>query len=325
MPAPWPNLRLDGDPRLVVGFRKGSGLITCYQVQIHQDTFDVFRGIAKAALDRVPKLTRRNYDYFGALEEDEYFALANTAIPSRPVGRHQGQSPRLGPPGSAEVAAALQMVAGTDQHQALSAGRVRRGLRLNLYMISFRTSAGFLGFIRKAGPQSLIKPGLRYFQYGDTLKRISRPDFVFDDRMDMIVGPDEVAIFSSAVVQVLFRDVGLVMGGVEGNVQQLADRFHQHLPLHAEGEEALRRYGNHGPRNAKRIHDLVHHRLDDLKVDPAAITQDFSTHELGSLLRNGELALTDESIPGYLDYLEGRLYHDDHTQEPRRADRFSRR
>lgn len=315
MPAPWPELNLDEDPRLVVGFRKGSGLMDCYQIQIHEDTFDEFRQIATGAISRIPNLTRRPYDYFGALEEDEYFSLVNTAIPkrSRPT------------PGSEETAAALRLVAHTDQHPPLPADRLRAGLKLNLYMISFPTTSGFLGFIRQTAPHRSIKPGLRYFQYGDTLKKVRHPDFVLDDKIDLIVGPDEVAIFSNTVVQVLFRDVGVVMGSVNGNVDRIAKAHHQHMPLSIEGTEALRHYGRKGPRNAKRLQDLVQYRLTELKSDPAAVIEDLCNHQLDHLVMNGELVLTDDSIPQYLDYLEGRLFHDDHTHSPRRADRFSKR
>ena len=340
MPAPWSGTSLDGEPRFIVGFRKGSGLINCYRVDIHQDTFREFRGIAQAAISRIPSLTRRPYDYFGALEEDEYFALDMRRIPSRPirtarkksalkrtaqVGMALDSSQTPSTPGTEEAAAALRMVAQTDEHLVLTADELRGGLNLNLYMISFPIDSGFLGFIRRTGPHRSLAPGLRYFQYGDTLRRMSQPDFVLDNRVDMIVGPDEVAVFSNTVVQVLFRDVRLVMGSVNDNVQRLGFAFSEHLPLTPEGTEALRRFANRGPRNAKRLHDLTQYRLGDLRLDPAAISEDLASHQLDRLVVDGELALSDESIPSYLDYLEGRLFHDDHTREPRRADRYSTR
>ena len=340
MPAPWPDLSLNGDPRLIVGNRKGSGLIDCYRVDIHEDTFEEFRDIADTAVSRIAELTRRPYAHFGSLEEDEYFALDNASIPNRPRPKRrrkaatdsateEGAAPESssqGPsPGSDEVAAALRIVAETDQHPVLSAEGLRRGLKLNLYMISYPTDAGFLGFIRRTGPQRSIAPGLRFFQYGDTLKRVTQPDFVFDDRVDIIVGPDEVAIFSDSAVQVLFRDVQLVMESVTENVHKVVSRFDQHLPLTPGGADALRTMCAKGPRIAKRLNDLVQHRLSDLTLEPETTATALSSHRLGHLLINKTLDLAEESIPSFLDFLEGRLYHDDHTQEPRRADRYSTR
>ena len=340
MPAPWPEASLDGEPRFIVGFRKGSGLIDCYRIDIHEDTFGEFREIAQGAISQIPRLTRRPYDYFGALEDDEYFALDITRIPSRPTRASRKKSTRkpigqvgvshsgtLEPsaPGDEEAAAALRMVARTDEHRFLTADELRAGLKLNLYMIAFPLDSGFLGFIRRTRPHRSLAPGYRYFQYGDTLKRMSQPDFVLDNRIDMIVGPDEIAVFSDTVFQVLFRDVRLVMGSVDDNVQRLGSAFSEYLPISSDGVEALRRFANRGPTNAKRLHNLAHHRLTDLTLDPADISKDLKSHQLDHLVVNGELTLSDESIPSYVDYLEGRLFHDDHTSEPRRADRFSSR
>ena len=55
------------------------------------------------------------------------------------------------------------------------------------------------------------------------------------------------------------------------------------------------------------------------------ITVALAAHQLDHLLVGGELDLEEDSIPSFLDFLEGRFFHDDHTQEPRRADRFSKR
>ena len=54
------------------------------------------------------------------------------------------------------------------------------------------------------------------------------------------------------------------------------------------------------------------------------ITVALAAHQLDHLLVGGELDLEEDSIPSFLDFLEGRFFHDDHTQEPCRADRFSK-
>ena len=107
----------------------------------------------------------------------------------------------------------------------------------------------------------------------------------------MIVGPDEVAVFvrygrSSAH----FRDVRLVMDSVNGNIERLGSAFSEYLPLSSEGTDALRRFANRGPRNAKRLHDLCQiTALHDLTLDPVAISEDLSGHQLDHLLVDGEL------------------------------------
>jgi hypothetical protein len=70
-------------------------------------------------------------------------------------------------------------------------------------------------FVRKTNPRLLFKPGRRWCQYGDTLKRVSEdPTFVFDDDIDVIVGPSGVIGFSASALKNLFTDLHLAQGEV---------------------------------------------------------------------------------------------------------------
>lgn len=337
----WADLSLDGDPRLIVGRRKQSGLIDCHRIEIHEDTFVEFRDIAQATIRRLERSTRREYAHFGALEEDEFFAIDVEAIPRRTAGRRRsshvgdelivpaGLPSPLAPEDSAagvgELAAALRMIANADSHPVLSANDLRDDLKLSLYAICFPIGSGFVGFIRRSGPQRSINPGYRYFQYGDTLKRVKHPDFVFDDRIDIVIGSEEVAILSVSAVQVLFADVRLVMESVDGNVRRVAEAFEAHLPFSSSSEQLLREACARGSRIAKRLDDLVRFRLSKISRDPDSLMRTLENHELSSLILDGEFVLDEASISDFFDFLEGRLFHDDHTQEARRADRFSSR
>lgn len=318
----WPELNFDQEPRLIVGNRKSSGLIDCYRVNIHESTFMEFRKIAENTISRLSNMNSRRYDYFGALEEDEYFILDNSTVPRRPLRRTQAQR-QQGQPGTEEIASVLAIVAETDIHPTLSSDELRSA-KMNFYMISYPIDPSYLGFIRQTSPKRSISPGKLFTMYGATLKKIERPDFVFDNRVDLIVGHDNTIILSDNVVQMLFRDVKLVMQSVTENITELANKFQKNLPFTVEGTKLLHDFCNKGPRNAKRLYDLVvGGRLNNLDLDPANITDTLSRHGLDHLLSNGELNLTDESIPSFFDYIEGRLYHDDHTHNPRRADRYS--
>lgn len=320
MSVPWLDLRLQGDPRLIIGYRQPSGIISCRRVELHEETFRFFKEVTNNAISRIQTLTRRQYAYFGALEEDEYFFLKNSVIPERPL-LNRGRSP-----GTTELASAIKMVKETDNHPVLSIDELRAGKKMQLYMISYYTDLGYIGFIRKSNPQKSISSGHRYFQYGEALKKVSTPDFVFDDKIDLIVGPDEVAIFSDKVVQVIFRDVKLVIESVNDNVNQVIDIFENQLPFTETGKELLYEFCSKGTTNAKRIYELIQGRIADLILDQNNFADALSRHNLSHLLSDdGEINLTIESIPSFFDFLEGRLFNDDHTQEPRRADRYSKR
>ena len=339
--TPWADLSLGGDPRLIVGRRKQSGLIDCYRIEIHEDTFVDFRDIAQATIGRLEGSTRRDYAHFGALDEDEYFAIDTASIPRRMAGRrrtrHVGDEPTVptgipralatedSAPGVGELAAALRMIADADSHPVLSANDLRNDLKLTLYAICFPIDSGFVGFIRRSGPQRSISPGYRYFQYGDTLKRVEHPDFVFDDRIDIVIGSEELAILSVSAVQVLFADVRLVTESVAENVSRVVNVFKEHLPFSDGSKQLLDDICSKGPRTAKRLDDLVRFRLSEISLDPTALMEVLTMHKLSDLIRDGRIVLDESSIPDFFDFLEGRLFHDDHTQEARRADRFSSR
>ena len=340
MSVPWLDLHLQGDPRLIVGYRQPSGIISCRQVELHKETFSFFKEVTNNAISRIQNLTRRQYAHFGALEEGEYFFLETANIPKRPASKRQrhstiNQTPQndypdrsrqRNTPGTEELASAITMVDETDNHLVLSDDELRSGKKMQLYMISYSTDLGYIGFIRKSNPQKSISPGHRFFQYGEALKKVRTPDFVFDDKIDLIVGPDEIAIFSDKVVQVIFRDVKLVLESVEENINTVVNVFKNQLPMTEPGKVLLNEFCGKNPTNAKRIHELVQHRIADLMLDPDSFTRALSRHNLNHLLSDdGEINLTVESIPSFFDFLEGRLFNDDHTQEPRRADRYSKR
>lgn len=339
----WSQIDLKRDPKFVVGRRKSNGSIEALRVEIHKDTFDHFRDIAKATLDQVNKMRRRPYAPFGALDEKEYFFLplqesqVNVADPVHRIeagntddagsqGQHSNIGISLGPD---QTTAALDMVRNASSHEVLHAQRLHAlnaaneefSLQLNLYAISFLTPRGPVGFIRRTGPRRTISPGFKYFQYGDTLTSIEQPDFVLDGKIDVVVGIDEILLLSDMAAQILFRDVRLALKEVPGNVDTLVAAFANDLPLSANAIDALRQYCGRGPQAAKRLHGIARGRIDALSVDKDAL----SRHGLDVLLEGRQLNLTTDQIPVFFDYLEGRLYHDDHTSEARRADRYSKR
>ena len=321
MAALW-DFEVIDDPRFIVGYRKASGKIDCYRIDIHRDIFGDFREVAESAQDHLRQSEPRDYAPFGALEENEYFFIAANQIPVRETS---GDRTTRQKPGVHEMAEALRIVNETDQHPVLSSNDLRSDTRFNLYVLSFRVEGGYLGFIRKLNPRKSFKPGLRYFQYGDTLKKVDQPDFVIDDLVDVVISPTEVAILTESVVPILFRDVQLAMQSVNANVTTVVTEFAGCLPISPAGVDALRRNCSRGPRNAKRLYDLIHYRLAGITLNSQSIGAALSARNLGHLLVNDELHLSDTSVSDFFDFIEGRLFDDDHTPEARRADRFSAR
>ena len=324
---------LDNDPRFIVGYRKPSGLMDCYMIDIHQDLFEDFREIGRDTLDYLGRSTERPYAPFGALEDDQYFTLERSDVPSpAPTGNEGGlarNDSRLAddttPHQLHGVAEALRIIDETDQHPVLPPADLHSKSKLNFYAISFQIDNGFVGFIRQTNPRRSLKPGLRYLQYGDTLKRMQHPDIVIDERVDMVVDPEDVAIISEKSMQVLFRDVEIVMQGVDANAADALTTVGTCIAITTESLDALRLVCGRGPRNAKRLHDLVHFRLPHLDLDQSGFLAALKQRQLDQLVPNGRLHLTESDVPDFLDFIEGRLFDDDHSPETRRADRYSTR
>ena len=324
---------LDNDPRFIVGYRKPSGLMDCYIIDIHQDLFEDFREIGRDTLDYLSRSTERPYAPFGAMEDDQYFTLERSDVPSpAPTGNEGGlarNDSRLAddttPHELHGVAEALRIIDETDQHPVLSPADLHSKSKLNLYAISFQIDNGFVGFIRQANPRRSLKPGLRYLQYGDTLKRMQHPDIVIDERVDIVVSPGDVAIISEKSVQVLFRDINIVMQNVAVNVDNVQSALSTCIAFTTGSIDALRLVCNRGPRNAKRLHDLVQSRLPNLDLDHSGFLAALQQRQLDHFVHNGQLHLTESDIPDFLDFVEGRLFDDDHSPETRRADRYSTR
>lgn len=329
----WETVSLDSDPRFIVGYRKASGLMDCYNINIHRDLFTDLRQIGLATLAFLDRSTGRPYAPFGALEEDEYFMLGRSDIPrpAQPKARRElirddlRSASATSPDELFGVAEALRIIDETDQHPELSSADLRGASRFNLYAISFHIGNSFVGFIRQANPRRSLKPGLRYLQYGDTLKRMEHPDIVIDEAVDIVVAPEEVAVISETSVQVLFRDVNLVMQQVGVNADAVGEALSRCVPLDADSLDALRIVCDGGPRNAKRLHNLVHTRLPDLELDSSTFIAALEQRQLDHLIVDGQLRLAASDVANFLDFLEGRFFDDDHSAETRRADRFSPR
>ena len=165
----WSAVDVTGDPRLLLGRRKSSKKFEVHRVDVHEDLFDELREIAQAALDELSEREPKPYSTFGATTSDDYFDVEVSDIPRRRDKRKKEEDPE-----AYEIASALQMIAETDDHPTMDADQLREA-NPSLYAIAFESQGQYVGFIRNRNPQNVIKPGLRYLQYGDTLRgRASR-------------------------------------------------------------------------------------------------------------------------------------------------------
>ena len=72
-----------------------------------------------------------------------------------------------------------------------------------------------IGFVSRMNPVATLKPGVRYFQYGDAMTTTGRPDFALKDGSDLVIGADGTAILSPYSFQTLLGDVGISFDHVQ--------------------------------------------------------------------------------------------------------------
>lgn len=316
----WSAVDITGDPRLLLGRRKGSKRFDVHRVDVHEDLFDDLRAIAQEALDQLSEREAKTYSTFGAMTRDDYFDVDVSDIPQRRDGRRKEDDPE-----AYEIASALKMISETDNHPTMDADQLRDA-NPSLYAISFDSHGEYVGFIRNRNPRNVVKPGLRYLQYGDTLKRMDPPDLAIDGDIDIVVAPNRCAVLALGAFTTLFGDVGIAFQQVPGNVTSMTEALKNSFPLTDDSVDVLQVRCGRRVIDAKRLHHIVTQRRDALEdLSKKEMRTLLRTRSLESALADNELSLDKDTVSDFLDLVEGRLFSDDLTGEERRADAYSSR
>lgn len=314
----WTHTDLSGQPRLLLGQRKSSKRIEVHRVELHEDLFGDLRSIASSAIAEVQRRDPRPYFTFASKTGDDYFDVDVSDIPERRDLRKREDDPE-----AYEIASALTMVAECDAHSVMTAEELRHA-DPNLYAIVFEQDGDYVGFVRNASPRRPVRAGLRYLQYGDTLKRVDPPDLAIDDDIDLVVAADRCAILSPGAFTTLFGDVGVAFEQVPTNVTAMSRALSKVIPLAAQTVDALKERCGRRVSDARRLHHIVTERKAALKdLSPDDMKSLLKTRGLDGAIKKGELCLDQVRISDFLDLVEGRLFNDDLTGEARRADSYS--
>lgn len=316
----WAQTDLSGQPRLLLGERKPSKKVEVHRVELHHELLGDLRAIAQTAVAELERREAKPYSPFAAKTRDDYFDVDLSGIPNRHDKRKREDDPE-----AYEMASILAMVARCDSHPAMTPDHLRRA-NPTLYAIVFEDTTGYVGFIRNVSPRRILKPGLKYLQYGDTLKKIDPPDLAIDDDIDLVIAADRCAVLAPTAFTTLFGDVGIAFQQVPANVAAMSDALKNVLPLAEGSPTALQNRCSRRVNDAKRLHRIVTERKVVLKNLATEEIQDLVRKRgLNDAVKQGELILTDDNVSDFLDLIEGRLYSDDVTGQERRADAYSPR
>lgn len=316
----WTETQVTGKPRFLLGERNSSKRIGVHRIEVHEDLFEDLRSIAQGALDELQRREPKPYTTFGGMTSDDYFDLDTSEIPERRDKRKREDDPE-----AYEIASALAMVTRCDEHPVMTAENLRKA-HPSLYAIVFEASGDYVGFIRKRSPRQVVRPGWRYLEHGNTLKKIRPPDLAIDGVVDLVVASDRCAILSQTAFTTLFGDVGVAFEQVPKCVKAVSVALKDTTPLAEESVKSLRDRCGRRINDAKRLHHIVLERQEELeKLGADEIKVLLEKRRLEHTLVNGELKLNQDNVSEFLDLIEGRLFDDDVTGEERRADAYSPR
>ena len=326
MPTTWEAIDLSGDPRFVAGWRSGGKRLDAHRFKLHNEVFPTLRDLCTPALDFAKEAQGRPFEPFAGLEEGEQYSVQDiSALPPRPPTK---QSPAAESGTSEQDTADLVRLirVGDALDEATREDMDER--RYSFYAICWPMQSTMIGFVSKSSPIATLQPGVRYFQYGETLKTAERPDLALREGADLIVAVDEIAIIRPFAFTTLLGDVGVSFQSVPDDVKKIRDALSSSIPLSSSACDVLTAKAQHLSSLARRLR-LLPQRLEALgKLDTKKVRASMKRHGVdpGELLNtNGQFTFPPEGVEVFLDVIEGRYFEDDLGDESRRADRYSRR
>ncbi len=326
MPTWWDAIDISGDPRLVAGWRAGSKRLDAHRFNLHEDVFPTLRELCTPALNFAKVARARAFEPFAGLEEgEEYFVQDISTLPSRPPSKQPtAEEAGTADQDTADLVRLVRVVDALDE----ATRQDMENQRYSFYAICWPLNATMVGFVSKSSPIATLQAGVRYFRYGETLKTAERPDLALREGADLIVGADEIAILRPFAYTTLLGDVGVSFQAVPGDVTKIRDALSESIPLSDAACEALTARAQVLSSLARRLRLLPARlaalgTLDIKKVRASMKRHGVDPREL--LDKDGNFTFEPERVDVFLDVIEGRYFEDDLGDEPRRADRYSRR
>jgi len=327
-PKDWAALKLGNGVRLLLGWRDGRRDLDARPVRISTDIATAMIAACRRSLDGVATLDRRIYSGIPALEHDQYLSLTITASDAGTPDNNandQLQTEGMLPEEAAATGQLLQVVDGAfEADDWLTKDELAGGSWLFYVVVVDLDDDGAIAFVRKYNPQRGLKAGrLQVAARGNTLTRFDHPLFNFDFDFDLIIAPDEIAIFNVTAFNSVFADIELAKIHVSEHVATMTTGLA--LNLTSTAEALLRKECETRVSLANRVRRLAH--LNYLgSVTRATLRDALDRHQmprdrLGSAQKVRLATRADVEV--FFDLVEGLYYEADFTGEGRRADRFS--
>ena len=333
-PGEWAQLDLGGDPILVVGRRPKPKTLEAYVVDLHDETFEIMRRIAQETITALTTRLREDWHPNASIEAGEqYLAIEVGNLPTPAPRRHgatvdQGVdgAPHPTDPRLADAAGLLRLVLAPGDLENLDPNEIAAGKFLFYAIVWEQGDAGRpIAFVSKYDPTTVLRKASAFFRFDGALRNADPPDFALDDRADLAITSEEIAVLSPPAFDQLFADIRALLNDVPANVATLRAALTQ-LPMTDASREAIEQFCATRPSLARRLQNFAT-SPDAASITPAKLRAVLRKHgqQPNEFVKNGILEIQPGQVGALLDVAEGRWYEADFTSEPRRAASWSRR
>jgi len=315
----WEGINLTGDPSpsMLVGWREPRRRLDALRVVLHKDVFGELADLCQPALDKVQSYEERPFETFAALDSDQYFWHEHASLPQLPS---RGEAPTP----DDNVADLVRLVKGVDALEDATRNDLANR-KLSFYAICWRHRDSVVGFVSRTDPVATLKPGVRFFQYGNTMRTVGRPDFALKEGADLVVGIEGTAILTEFAFQTLFA--GVAFENVQRDMASVRQALAGTIPLTPGADEALLAEVSRTRSMALHLRELPG-RLEIIDLDIESLRKSLDAHDIDADLildEDGCFSFERQNVPTFFDAIECRYFEDDLGGGHRRADRFSAR
>lgn len=326
-PAEWGTLQLGKGARLLLGWRDGRHDLDAQAARMTSDVSKEMLAACQRVLNGMAQLDRRIYSGIPALEPEQYLSLAlateNGGVASGDADALQ-KLDHMMPEEAAATARLVELVNGAfADDEWLTKDELALGSWLFYAIVVQLEDGGVAAFVRKYNPQRGLKAGrLRVAANGNTLARFDDPLFNFDFNFDLIIAPNEIAIFSVTAFNSVFADIELAKIHAGEHVTTITSGLV--APMSTASEALFREECETRASLANRVRRLAHADYLD-RVTTTALRDALQKHGMEpDRLGKAKVKLANrEDVEVFLDLVEGLYYEADFTGEGRRADRYS--
>lgn len=294
------TVKTNGNVTLVVARRSGKKL-RGNRIAMHQTVAAELRAACRATLELFEGKTARPFDPDGLIETDQYLTAPDAAVDTD--------------------ASVKELLSDTTALPFLGAGDLPR-TGFAFYAVELGPASARSSFIRQYNPRRTARPGRVWTVFGDDLRKLEEPVFVFDSTFDMVSTPQGVAALNQPAFERIFRDISVMTGRLPDYVEHITSK----LPMADDGAARFLAKCAQNSRVANRAR-AIYERGHLEEVTIGEIKKEIKRQNLDAskLIKGEELVFDDADPYTLLKLLNEDLFIGGLSKTPYAADRKSAR